>query len=136
MRITNQREIILDELKRLKSHPTADELYEIVKKRLPRISIATVYRNLEQLSEAGIINKIEYGGRQKRFDGDTSPHSHIFCVKCGKISDVEIEEELDVKKIIKNSNGFQVFKDKLEFCGLCPECQKLNKTNNNKLKDI
>ncbi len=131
MRITNQREIILEELKRLKTHPTADELYEVVKKRLPRISLATVYRNLEQLSEAGIINKLEYGGRQKRFDGNISPHSHIFCIKCGKISDVELDEKIEIKKIIKDPKGFLIFEDRFEFCGLCPECQeKANKLIN------
>ncbi len=123
MRITNQREIILQELRRLKSHPTADELYEVVKRRLPRISIATVYRNLERLSEAGIIHKLEYGGRQKRFDGDVRPHSHVFCVKCGRVSDVETVPDVDVNALIVDGKGFKVFEGIMQFEGLCPECQ-------------
>ncbi len=123
MRITNQREIILEELRKTKSHPTADELFEAVRQRLPRISLATVYRNLEQMSDAGIINKIEYGGRQKRFDGDVSPHSHVYCVKCGKIADIETSHDCDLKKIILDTKGYKIFGERLQFMGLCPDCQ-------------
>ncbi len=131
MRITNQREIILEELKRLKTHPTADELYEVVKKRLPRISIATVYRNLERLSEAGIIHKLEYGGRQKRFDGDVRPHSHVFCIRCGRISDVDTVDGLDVREMVLDSKGFQIKEGSLQFQGVCPVCQKEKQLNVN-----
>ncbi|NPA94804.1 MAG: transcriptional repressor [Thermodesulfobacteria bacterium] len=125
MRITNQREIILEELRRLKSHPTADELYEVVKKRLPRISIATVYRNLERLSEAGMIHKLEYGGRQKRFDGDVTPHCHVVCVKCGRVSDVETVPEVDAEHLVVDSRGYKIFDGVIQFEGLCPKCQLL-----------
>ena len=68
-RMTHQRRIILEELRNTRSHPTADEVYEIVRKRIPKISLGTVYRNLELLSESGVIQKLEIGGTQKRFDG-------------------------------------------------------------------
>ncbi len=131
MRITNQREIILEELKRLNTHPTADELYEVVKKRLPRISIATVYRNLERLSEAGIIHKLEYGGRQKRFDGDVRPHSHVFCVRCGRISDVDTVDGLNAREMVLDSKGFQIMEGSLQFQGICPKCQRKKQLNVN-----
>ncbi|MCI5132654.1 MAG: transcriptional repressor, partial [Candidatus Electrothrix sp. EH2] len=67
LRMTHQRELILEELGNCHNHPTADALYERIKKKLPRISLATVYRNLEILSEAGMIRKLEISGRQKRF---------------------------------------------------------------------
>jgi len=123
MRMTSQREIILEELKKLKSHPTADELYMVVKKRLPRISIATVYRNLEKMSEAGIIKKLEYSGRQKRFDGRTHPHNHIHCVRCGKVADVRTAIGENLQSMISDASGFKVINDQIEFTGLCPECQ-------------
>ncbi len=122
MRMTSQREIILEELKKLKNHPTADELYLVVKKRLPRISLATVYRNLEQMSEAGIIKKLEYSGRQKRFDGATHPHNHIHCIRCGRIADVKTRPGNSVHSIIKDAAGFQVIDDQIEFTGICPDC--------------
>ncbi len=123
MRMTSQREIILEELKKLKTHPTADELYVVVRKRLPRISIATVYRNLEQMSEAGIIKKLEYSGRQKRFDGATHPHNHIHCIKCGKVADVKTRFDTDIHEMLTDTAGFQVIDDQVEFTGICPDCQ-------------
>ncbi len=131
MRITNQREIILQELKKMKTHPTADELYEVVKRRLPRISIATVYRNLERLSEAGLIHKLEYGGRQKRFDGDIHPHCHVFCVKCGRVCDVDTRSDWSIKDVVMDAKGFQIFEGSLQFEGLCPECQLKDSKNIN-----
>ena len=124
MRITNQREIILDELRRLKTHPTADELYELVKKRLPRISLATVYRNLEQMAEAGIINKIEHGTKQKRFDGNTTPHSHVFCIKCGRIADIDLDLQPELTGLKCHEEGWKIFADRIEINGLCPVCQR------------
>jgi Fur family ferric uptake transcriptional regulator len=72
MRLTNQRQVIIEELKKVTSHPTANEVFDMVRKRLPRIGLGTVYRNLDLLSDRGIIKKLEVGGEQKRFDGDTS----------------------------------------------------------------
>ena len=71
LRMTYQREIILEELKKTKTHPTADELYTTVRQRIPHISLATVYRNLETLANSGLVRKLEVIGRQKRFDGNT-----------------------------------------------------------------
>jgi len=79
LRITRQRRVILEELQRTKSHPTADELYRKVRRRLPRISLGTVYRNLELLSRSGLIRKLEIGGGKMRFDGIVEPHYHIHC---------------------------------------------------------
>ena len=73
MRKTKQREVIVEELTRLRTHPSADELYAIVKKRLPRISLGTVYRNLDLLSREGVVHRLEVGGSQMRFDGDRVP---------------------------------------------------------------
>lgn len=122
LRITHQRDVILDELRRVKTHPTADELYEQVRRRLPRVSLATVYRNLEWLSEQGLAQKIEVGGRQKRFDGDISEHYHVRCQQCGRVADVEMDVLDDVQERIAACCGFTVTGHRLEFSGLCPAC--------------
>jgi Fur family ferric uptake transcriptional regulator len=67
--MTRQRKVILEELRNVDTHPSADEIYEMVRKRLPHISLGTVYRNLEILSETGAIQKLELGCAQKKFDG-------------------------------------------------------------------
>jgi len=122
LRITNQRDVILNELRSVKTHPTADELYTQVRRRLPRVSLATVYRNLEWLSEQGLAQKIEVGGRQKRFDGDISEHYHVRCQKCGRVADVEMEMLDNLEGRISQSCGFNVTGHRLEFTGLCAAC--------------
>ena len=122
LRITNQRDVILSELRAVKTHPTADELYTQVRSRLPRVSLATVYRNLEWLSEQGLAKKIEVGGRQKRFDGDISDHYHVRCQKCGRVSDIEMDVLENLEGCISESCGFTVTGHRLEFTGLCSEC--------------
>lgn len=123
LRITNQRDVILNELRSVKTHPTADELYTQVRQRLPRVSLATVYRNLEWLSEQGLARKIEVGGRQKRFDGDISDHYHVRCQKCGRVADVEMDTLDNLHERITHSCDFSVSGHRLEFTGLCPECR-------------
>lgn len=85
--MTRQRSVVLEELRKVKSHPTADELHAIVRRRLPRISLGTVYRNLEYLLAAGSISRLESSGSM-RFDGDVSSHQHVRCVFCGRIADI------------------------------------------------
>lgn len=124
LRMTNQREIILSELRQCITHPSADELYERVKKKLPRISLATVYRNLEILSEAGTIGKIEISGRQKRFDWEVGPHNHIYCVRCHRVDNIELAECGQKNLRPESSRGYQISGCRIEFTGICPECQK------------
>ena len=119
-RMTKQRRIILDELRKVTSHPTADELYEIVRRRLPRISLGTVYRNLEVLSENGEVLKLESAGSQKRFDGDVSDHCHVRCVRCGKVGDVMGSVALPTMQV--DAPGFTVMRASVEFYGVCDEC--------------
>jgi len=89
--MTKQRRVILDELRKLKSHPSADELYRRVRRFLPRISLGTVYRNLEVLSQQGVVQKVELGGPQRRYDGDATTHYHVRCVECGRVEDAPVK---------------------------------------------
>jgi len=119
--MTKQRRIILEELRKLKSHPTADELYGIVRERLPRISLGTVYRNLDVLWENGDVLKLESAGSQKRFDGDVKPHYHVRCLRCGRVGDVlQVVRDLDVSAV--SAPGFTVSHGMVEFYGVCDAC--------------
>ena len=124
LRMTHQREIIIDELNRSRTHPTADELYERIKKKLPRISLATVYRNLEILSAAGLIRKLEISGRQKRFDWDPGEHNHVFCTRCQRVDDIPTPAALAPCVEPMQEKGYRVTGCRIEFFGLCPQCQK------------
>jgi Fur family ferric uptake transcriptional regulator len=124
IRLTNQRKVIIEELQKLHSHPTADELYEVVRKRLPHISLSTVYRNLEFLARKGIIRKLEIGGAQKRFDGDLDIHQHIRCTECGRIDDLPAGTAVPHcdREILENT-GYEIIECSVEFIGICPGCR-------------
>lgn len=132
LRMTNQREMILRELVKNKQHFTADELYDIVKKLMPRISLATVYRNLEILSEAGIIGKLEISGRQKRFDYDPEDHDHIYCVVCQRVDNLNIDRTGDEAKRLALVEGYAVSGYRLEVIGICQNCQNKEKAKEKK----
>ncbi|MBN2032822.1 MAG: transcriptional repressor [Deltaproteobacteria bacterium] len=125
--MTHQRQVVFEEILKMKSHPTADEIYERVRKRLPKISMGTVYRNLEILASSGLINKIEPGHSQMRFEGNVRDHYHITCIRCGKIEDAEIEPLDDTLLNLENALGrltkHGIFAHKLEFIGLCKACR-------------
>ena len=126
LRMTHQREVILDEIKKSTTHPTADELYEKIKKKLPRISLATVYRNLDIMSEAGLINKLEISGRQKRFDWDLDQHDHIYCVQCHRVDNIDLGSKKQVTLPDDINHGYHVSGCRVEFFGICPKCHKLS----------
>ena len=125
-RMTHQRKVILEEVQKNHQHPSADEIYERVRKRLPKISMGTVYRNLDILTSCGLIRKIEPDFPQMRFDGKTDEHYHIVCMQCGKVRDVPIQSTDDNLKALENVLGkltkYGIFGHKLEFLGLCERC--------------
>ncbi len=122
-RMTRQRKVILEELRKVTSHPTADQVYEMVRRRLPRISLATVYRNLETLSLAGEVLKLEVSGTQRRYDGDTSEHHHARCAMCGSVIDIPADL-FPLPKIPEQAvDGFDISGCRVELTGLCWECR-------------
>lgn len=122
MRLTTQRQIILEELAKVTSHPTANEIYDMVRRRLPRIGLGTVYRNLELMAESGLILKLEVGGTQKRFDATVSPHYHIRCLECGKVDDIEIPLQKHINDIASDACEYQILGHHIEFSGICDTC--------------
>ena len=124
MRLTRQRNIILSEVRGAKDHPSADEVYRRVRSTLPKISLGTVYRNLEYLTESGVIRKVEIGGGQRRFDPVLGDHAHFRCVRCGEIEDVPFEVLLDESGRKKQSwmEGRTILGNNVEYYGICPAC--------------
>lgn len=120
-RMTRQRALILELLRSTASHPTADEIYGLVRKKLPRISLGTVYRNLDLLTSSGKILRLERGGSQKRFDGNPEPHQHIRCTVCGRVGDVSVSVAPPPCENIR-AGDFTVLGVEIEFTGLCAQC--------------
>ena len=122
-RMTKQRKIILEELSRVCSHPTADEVYSMVRERIPHISLGTVYRNLDLLAENKQILKLESAGSTRRYDANMKPHSHIRCISCGSVGDIF---SVDIPAKISESlldNGYILLDARMEYDGLCPNCK-------------
>jgi Fur family transcriptional regulator, ferric uptake regulator len=122
-RNTPQRRVVLEELCQMNSHPTAAELYAVVRRRLPRISLGTVYRNLEVLHEDGKIGKMEFAGGESRFDGTIEPHDHLRCTECGWIQDIFPEDSGSRPTAPAEMAGFVVTGYRLEYQGFCPRCR-------------
>ena len=125
MRMTRQRKVILEEIRKVNSHPSADEIYEMVRRRLPRISLGTIYRNLDVLSELGEIQKLELSGSLKRFDWNPKKHYHIRCVRCNRVDDAPIAPLNQLENELYKATVFEIIGHNLEFTGLCPECSKI-----------
>lgn len=121
-RNTRQRQVILEELRKFTSHPTAAELYEVARRRLPRISLGTVYRNLELLSRMGKINTIKIAGSETRFDSDLGGHSHVRCVDCGRVDDIHGLPTVLVSDEVEHLTAYNILGHRLEFVGVCPDC--------------
>jgi Fur family peroxide stress response transcriptional regulator len=123
-RETRQRQAILEVLRRARSHPTADRIYDEVRKIIPAISKGTVYRNLKILLEDGKIAELNLSGTVSRYEDKKDSHYHFRCEKCGRIFDLEepVNTALDAK--IAQQTGFTVNYHQLEFRGLCKECQQ------------
>ena len=123
IRQTNQRKVILEELCKVTSHPTAGEVYEMVRKRLPRVSLGTVYRNLELLNDCGTIQKLDFGEPHKRFDGNPHPHYHICCSKCERVEDVHIPLNDILEDEAVKATGYEITGHHVSYTGICPDCQ-------------
>lgn len=123
MRLTPQRSVILEELRKLRSHPTADELYALVRARIPHVSLGTVYRNLDLLSRSGIIVKLPLGGGQARYDGNLGRHNHVRCVGCGRVDDVH-GSHVEGVKLPEDCAGYTITDYRLEYFGRCPDCRE------------
>ena len=125
---SKQRVLILDSLKNRTDHPTAETLYRDLKDKMPEIGIATVYRNLSTLCEEGKINKWKskiYGA--DRYDGNTMPHIHFECEKCGEIEDLFLKEERindidnEIKELVKKSDA-KFLTSEIFVTGICKNC--------------
>jgi Fe2+ or Zn2+ uptake regulation protein len=122
VRRTRQREAILAVLRGTKCHPTADWVYQEVRKEMPHVSLGTIYRNLRTLSEHGEIQELAFGSAHSRFDANPDNHYHFICEECGTIEDLEMPALAELGKEALELPGYEVRGHRLEFHGICPHC--------------
>ena len=120
---TTQKQAIFDWVRNSESHPTAQEVFEEVKKDLPQISFATVYRNLNALAKDGLIKEVQFVDNVKRYEGRTEPHQHFICKDCDRIIDMQLSELLNVSDIADQLKCHEVNEFRLELVGTCASCK-------------
>lgn len=126
-RNTIQRSLILDAVNKLHCHATVDEVYNEIVKKHPTISRATVYRNLNLLSEMGEIRRLQIPGTADRYDHINSKHCHVKCQICERVFDVDMDFVSGLENEIRDTHGFDFTGYDIIFHGICPECK--NKRN-------
>lgn len=124
VRQTKQKQIIIEALK-CADHPTASELYEILRADNPTISRATVFRVLSKFAENGDIRKISMTNNDARFDARMAPHAHMFCVDCGMVKDI-FSEDFDCILTASELKGYKIYSAELNYVGSCPDCAVKN----------
>ena len=126
-RDTKQREAIFKALRATRSHPTADQIYEEVRKEIPNISKGTVYRNLQVLQEDGAVTELNLNGTLSRYEVKQESHYHFRCDKCGRVFDLDEPVDKDIDVRVSKKTGFKVLHHQTEFRGLCKDCQRQSK---------
>ena len=122
MKSSRQRESILNAMTEKLDHPTAEMVYNCVKQEQPSISLGTVYRNLNQLVEQGVLRRISTPVNGDRFDTRMDPHAHLLCTCCGQVLDLEENLLNDIDRNVLETRGFQVNDRQLLLSGLCADC--------------
>jgi len=125
LKITPQRRLIFELLAEDESHPTAEELYQLVISRMPDVSQTTVYNTLCKLVALGELAPVEnLSEAGARFDTNSSNHHHLFCMHCHTLVDIE-QDFPDVELTLEEAKGYQIVKNQVTFYGICQECQKI-----------
>lgn len=126
LRLTGPRRLVLGMVQGSDAHPTAEAVHQLVRRRLPRVSLSTVYRNLRLLVTLGLLKQLP--GPHARFDGNLSDHHHFTCLACGRIADVDgsVTEPHSraLQSRVASSGGFSVTHHRIEFYGRCAACRK------------
>lgn len=123
MNYSKQREEILKVVDKNRIHPTAEDVYQLVKKDNPKVSLSTVYRNLNLLAEEGKVLRISMPNGSDRYDGDLKMHHHVVCEKCGKVFDMKYDIG-DIEKVVKKQTNVEVSNYQLTIKGICEGCRK------------
>jgi Fe2+ or Zn2+ uptake regulation protein len=124
VRGTRQRQVVLDVVRSTMDHPSADWVFRQARRRLPGISLATVYRNLKELAAEGLIREVHAGGPTARFDSNTGRHYHIRCVGCGRVNDLPLSVDDRLEQEAGRATNYAILGHDVEVHGLCPGCKQ------------
>jgi Fur family peroxide stress response transcriptional regulator len=123
-KLTRQRAAVLKVIREREDHPTANDIFEAARRRLPGISYATVYNSLRFLKEAGLVHEIKFGDSASRYDRETDRHDHALCSQCGKLVDFDLPQAAELMKEAARLSKFKPESVQLTLKGVCPDCRE------------
>jgi Fur family transcriptional regulator, peroxide stress response regulator len=121
--VTHQRQVLYEVMKSMHGHPSPEEVYARVKKKVPAISLATVYKNIHLFVESGVFRKMSLHHGSVRVEMNDEPHHHMVCSKCSAITDIGEKELGLVPKRNRLADGFLVERYSVDVIGVCAKCQ-------------
>jgi len=125
LRVTSQRAIIMDIIKRGEPHLDADEIYQRARKREPRISLSTVYRSLQRFKEMGLVEEYHFHEDHHHYEvKSASTHHHLVCLGCGRVIEFDYDLVGQIKENVPEAVKFDITETELHIKGYCPECSK------------
>lgn len=122
--VTHQRQIIYETLKSMHGHPSPEEVYERAKKKIPSVSLATVYKNIHLFIESGVFREVSLHHGSLRVETNAKPHHHLICTSCRSITDIDAADLGFTAKSRKLRGGFLAERYAVDVLGLCADCQK------------
>lgn len=126
LKYSRQREAVLSYLRSTTSHPTAEDVYFNIRKEFPKISLGTVYRNLNLLAENGEILRLRCGEGVEHFDATLEPHNHFICRNCGRVFDLKLKPIANLDKEAEEKISGEIEGHELYFYGKCNQCLNKN----------
>lgn len=123
-KVTPQRLAIYNVLAHTKAHPSAEMIFQQLQPHYPTMSLATVYKTIEILKEIGLVQALNVGEDSFRYDANTTGHSHIRCMKCGRVDDLEGIDPRNFVECVANSTSYRLTGQQFYFFGICPACQQ------------
>lgn len=127
LKLTPQRYAIYRFLSSTKAHPSAEMIYNNLKTDYPTMSLATVYKTMKTLIELGLVQQLNVGEDNFRFDANINVHPHVVCLSCGRVDDIENADFSFLNEIAEKCSNYHIDAHQVYFYGLCPECKEKNK---------
>ncbi|GIM30692.1 FUR family transcriptional regulator [Clostridium polyendosporum] len=124
LKLTPQRIAVYKYLKSTKEHPSAEMIYKALQPEYPTMSLATVYKALKTLVEVGLVQEINVGEGNFRYDGNATSHPHIQCISCSKVDDLENLDLTNLNKDAESYSKYTILSNKVYFYGICEDCQQ------------
>ena len=131
-RHSRQRRLVFEIVERSHNHPTAHQVFDKARRKIPTISLGTVYRNLRQLADEGHVQENKMGGEPARFEVPRQRHYHIWCTGCGRLEDLTLPYQDTLDRKAQRLVRFRLEQHRMEFFGVCPECSRRPKSRTRK----